>query len=94
VTNQRILVICLVPSKSIQAAYINQLPTVNQSANSGGIGTLVFGNSSSQMMMYANTGLDFFGGYMNPTPAFFDIRDVDKVYKLVNNLRNEIPSSQ
>lgn len=39
--------------------------------------------------MYGNTGMDFFGSFGGvDILTFYDIKDADKVYELVSELRN------
>jgi len=91
VTNQRILVLSMVPSRSLQAVFINQLTTIKQSLNSRGIGSIMFGNSSIGDKMYGNTGMEVFDvlGQVQWVPAFYDIKDANTVYQLISNLQNE-----
>lgn len=92
VTNKRILVLTQLRRRDVQAAFINAIPSVNKSIRSDGVGTLRFGGSSLMTLMssmYANTGMDFFGPFSGgDAPAFFDIKDANRVYQLVTDLRN------
>lgn len=54
-----------------------------------GIGTITFGNCSARGAMYANTGMDMLGNFGGSiAPAFYDIKDANRAYKLINDLRN------
>lgn len=87
-TDRRALVLTLTFGRRIEGAFLDRLASINKSVRSSGIGTLHFGNTSLIGAMYANTGLDFFSGfYSGDVPTFYDVRDVDAVYDLVNRLR-------
>ncbi len=87
VTNQRALILCTVPNRSLEAVFINANSTLNKSVNADGTGTISFGSSPPRAAMYANTGMDLFvtAGGMALAPAFYDIRDVNNVYELISN---------
>lgn len=88
VTNQRILIINKLINKSLQAEFIQHIPCIDKSVRSSGIGTIKFGNSPLFIGMYGNSGMEFFGSrYRKDVPAFYDIEDTEKVYRLVNELR-------
>ncbi|MDI6758927.1 MAG: hypothetical protein QMD94_04575 [Candidatus Omnitrophota bacterium] len=90
VTDKRVLIVTSLFGEDIQAAYINTLPCINKSMRSNGIGTVKFGNPSFMVDMYKNTGLDFFASfYGRDVPIFYDIKDAEKVYQIVNDLRNK-----
>jgi hypothetical protein len=95
VTDKRILVlITTIMGRKLQAAYINSLPNINKSINSKGVGTIKFGNQSPfHISIYENSGLDFFGsmyGAGDSALRFYDIKNVDSVYNLVSELRNNV----
>jgi apolipoprotein N-acyltransferase len=96
VTNHRVLVLCTVPNRSLQAVFINAIPTLNKSVGSNGIGTITFGSMPAHVAMYANSGMDFFAstGGLSLPPAFYDVKDVNSVYELINSQRNIIPESE
>lgn len=89
VTDQRILILCTAPSRSLQTVYINTLPALNKSIGSEGVGTIEFGNTSPRAAMYANSGMEFMGGMLAAEPAFYDIKNVNSVYELINNQRKK-----
>ena len=90
VTDKRVLIVTSLFNENIQAAYINTLPCINKSVQSNGIGTVKFGNTSFMVGMYENTGLDFFASfYGKDVPTFYDIKVAEKVYQIVNDLRNK-----
>lgn len=89
VTDKRVLVLTTLFTRSLQAAYIDTIPTIHKSGRFGR-GTITFGNRSFMSSMYANTGLGFFlWGYGKEAPTFYDIKEVNKVFDLVNELRNK-----
>lgn len=89
VTNQRVLILSTVPNQSLQALFIDVIPVLNKSVNSSGAGTITFGNSDPRAAMYANTGMDSFTsvGGMGLAPAFYNIKDANNVYALINSQR-------
>jgi hypothetical protein len=91
VTNQRVLVLCTVPNRSLQAVFINEIPTLNKSVGSDGIGTIVFGNTHPQAEIYTNSGMDLFAFADGVTlsPAFHNVRNVNSVYELINSQHNK-----
>lgn len=90
ITNKRVLVLTEFPSRNLQAAFINTIPTINKSIGNDGIGTIKFGNSNFIASLYGNTGMEFFGSfYGQDAPAFYDISNANKVYELVSQLREE-----
>jgi len=89
VTDKRVLVLTKLWRSDLQAIRIGVIPTLNLSVGRDGRGTIVFGNTS-YASTYANSGMDFFGGfYGSQAPAFYDIKDAREVHDLVNKLMNE-----
>ncbi len=85
VTSQRVLV---VRGRSLQSAYLSQLPSVDQSTRADGSGSLEFGPGVPfGYRVWANTGMDVFGGMGRAGLAFYDVRDVGQVYRLINQAR-------
>lgn len=90
VTDKRVLIATNLFGENIQAAYINTLPCINKSIRSNGTGTVKFGNPSFMVGMYENTGMDFFASfYGKDVPTFYDIKEAEKVYQIVSDLRNK-----
>jgi hypothetical protein len=91
VTNQRILVLSTVPGRSVQAVFIESMPTLNKFVNADGTGTITFGDLSPQLAMYANTGMDGFatGSGMPLPPALYNIKNANSVYELINSQRKK-----
>jgi len=90
VTNQRVLQVAVTGRVQIQALFLNQTAAINKYVRSDGSGTLTFGNTGYYpFSYYANSGMDFLGSrYSQGIFAFYDIPEVDGVYRLVNQLRN------
>lgn len=87
VTDKRILIVTRSFGKHVRTAYLNTIPGITRSIGAKGIGTVRFGNSSLWSSVYANTGMEMFGAfYGEDAPTFYDIRDAEKVYKLVTEL--------
>lgn len=93
VTNKRVINISLgIKGRNVQATFIRDIPTINKSIGGNGVGTLVFGNSRGMMGYYGNTGMEWMGSnsVVGAVPqSFYDIRDANAVYELLNRLRNE-----
>ena len=86
VTNKRVLILS---KNDFQESYIDTIPAFNKTIKHDGIGTIKFGNSNIFSSMYANTGLDFFGlFYGKDVPTFYDIKEAQRVYDMVINMRN------
>lgn len=89
VTTRRVLILTTLFTRSLQAVFIDTIPTVHKSARFGR-GTITFGNRNFWSSLYANTGMGIFGWpYGKESPTFYDIKDVNKVFDLVNDLRNK-----
>lgn len=89
-TDKRVIIITDFLGKNIQAAFLKEIPTINKSVNGKGMGSLVFGNQNMQAAMYGNTGMELFGAFnTNPIPAFYDIPNVQEVYKKVSDLKDK-----
>lgn len=87
ITNKRVLIVTNLKNKSMQSKYINTINSINYSQKNNGMGTIRFGEFNLFADMYENTGLVFFS-LGKPTLAFFDIDDVQKIYRLINSLKN------
>lgn len=79
VTNQRVLIINNMYKKSVQAELISQIPALIKTVHKDDIGTIQFDNVKFDMSSESD-------GYIYP-PAFQDIKNVDTIYKLINDLR-------
>jgi hypothetical protein len=75
---------------TLQAAFVASIPAVNRRVSRDGSGTVIFGNVPAWQSMYANTGMDVFGGSQvaDPSVAFYDIPDAGGVADLVERLRS------
>jgi len=78
----------------LQGAFISQIPVINRTLRKNGTGTVEFGSVPYQTAMYANTGMDFFGWPGNQVPVFYDIRDAQRTYNLVLQLRRDMTTQQ
>jgi len=94
VTNQRVLVVSGAGNGRLQGAFISQIPVINRTLRKNGTGTVEFGSVPYQTAMYANTGMDFFGWPGNQVPVFYDIRDAQRTYNLVLQLRRDMTTQQ
>lgn len=95
VTNKRVLVVLRwMLWRTLQAAFIKDIPAISKSVKRNGIGTLVFGNSDAEIGHWANFRIYWARQRSEFTPpAFYDIREVNTLYVLVNRVRNE-PEAQ
>lgn len=90
VTNKRVLILTILRSRNIKAVYIEAIPSINKSVRLDGIGSITFGTPNPWSPGYGNTGMDFFTSfYGGDVPTFYDIKDAQKVYELVNELRKK-----
>ncbi len=86
ITNKRILILS---KNEIEGAYINTIPVINKTIHKSGMGTIRFGNADIFSSMYGNAGMDFFGSfYYKGAPVFYDVKEAQKVYDIVNDIRN------
>jgi hypothetical protein len=90
-TNQRVLILATMRARRVQTLFLNQLPTINKTVQRDGVGTLEFGLSPSWAGTYANSGMELFAGRSGQmAPAFYDIPDVESVYRLVMRLKTDL----
>lgn len=88
VTNKRVIIVLNNKNKFVKSEYIDRLTGINKNQNSMGKGSIRFGNTPFGYGMYENMGMDFFArssGYSSI--SFFDIEDVENVYRMVNDIR-------
>jgi hypothetical protein len=85
-TNQRALTL---RGGSLASVFLNRLPAIHQSVRADGSGNLEFGSSPGWYGRgsWANTGMDLFAPGTG-VQAFYDIPDVAKVDRLVNQARS------
>jgi hypothetical protein len=85
-TNQRALIL---RGGSLQSVYLNQLAAIHQTGRADGSGSIEFGSPMGWQGRgyWANTGMDLFAPGSG-VPAFYDIPDVAKVDRLVNQARS------
>jgi hypothetical protein len=76
--------------QKVESVDLRTFGSISKSIRSDGCGSITFGNVPFFGNMYANTGLDFFGGfYGGAAPAFFDIKNVAEVYKTIQDQRKD-----
>ena len=74
--------------RQMASAYIDTLPTLIKEGNSRGIGTLRFAQQES--MWSGRRGWGAWDGMaVGNVPTFWDIEDVDSIYRLVADLREK-----
>ncbi len=89
VTNFRVLVLLELRRSTLQAAFIQQLPLVVRILRRNGIGTVRFGLGSGPYAQPPFEGAPFAAAmHAAQAPAFVDIADAEKVYKLVSELQH------
>jgi hypothetical protein len=88
ITDKRVLIIKSLFSRNMESAYLNQVPVVNKKVRPDGHGSLIFGNQPFFMAMYANSGWPMYNTYGVSVPAFYDIRDADRVYDIFCRARD------
>jgi hypothetical protein len=101
VTNKRVLVLINTSKRIIQEKQLNKITTIDKNIRPDGIGSLVFGEPelnwigkvslrSEDIKIYRNSGLEFLQAqYGTDAPGFYDIKDAQKVYDLVEGLRKQ-----
>jgi hypothetical protein len=89
VTDRRVLVLTETFRRSLLAARIRQIPSIQKTIRSDGSGSLRFGAGNFYSEMWKDTGFEFFGAaYGSPAPSFVDIPDAEEVYELVSTLES------
>ena len=89
VTDKRVLSVVQTTNRQVQAQFLNQIPVINKSVGSNGVGNLVFGNTGYGIN-YGNSGMDFMGRRYGPTAmAFYDIHDAEAVYQIIERLQSQ-----
>ena len=90
-TPKRVLILDTAWKRSIQAAYIDQIPVIEKTVRSDGIGTLRFGYPPPQTGRgYNSRSVSSWDGLgTGGVPSFFDIEDAEGVYSTVANLRRK-----
>lgn len=88
VTDKRVLVLTKTLGSTIQAKSINNIETITKSVGHDGNGSLIFGDTPN-LSAFNNFSMDFMQFNQSNAPAFFDIKDANSVYELVNRLKNQ-----
>lgn len=88
ITNKRIIV--LNKNKAVlQTTEIRSIPSIKKIIGPNGVGTVKFGKTKIKPAL-ENTGMDFLDPFINNRVlAFYDIPDVNKVYKIVHKLKHK-----
>jgi hypothetical protein len=92
-TNQRVIILSLLRSRSTQALFLDNLPALCKTVNKEGVGTLVFGGDPLAARLYgpgasATPGFNTSRRVQAP-PAFANIKDVNRVYELIAQQHNK-----
>jgi hypothetical protein len=87
VTDRRVLSVIRLFGEHSQAEQLDGIASLSKSVASSGCGSIFFGDVPPWSRTYANTGMDLFGPRQTRMPvAFFDVRDIDAVYRQVSEL--------
>lgn len=92
VTDKRVIIVSDVVYRHVQAEFIDRVPTINKTVRPDGIGTLRFGAVASMVIIaYENTGMDFGTSFHEQNvPTFYDIKNAENVFNLVNEVRSTL----
>ncbi len=87
ITNRRLLNFFDYKKGNLDGIALEDVEKVSKEVSSDGHGTIIFGDVKKRAMRYDNTGLDFANDlYYKPAFAFYDIKNVNQVYKIINEL--------
>jgi len=93
VTDRRVLILTRLWRTSLQSLYLDQLPGLEKSVRGDGSGSITFGSPSFWAGAYANSGMELFGQSRGAVaPAFHDVPNVERVYRLIRDLREGRPN--
>ena len=82
-SDKRVLTVTTLFRRTLKTAYIDTIPLLHKSVRRNGAGTITFGDRPSWSSWYANTGMEILDwSHRNEVPAFYDIKDVDNVYRM------------
>lgn len=95
VTNQRILILSRLFRRGFQAYSLFQSPVLEKHVGWGGVGTILFEAelskswwNSKQRQPRSSAAMEYIGHF---TPGFYDIHDVDEVYRLIAQMAHQTP---
>jgi hypothetical protein len=88
VTNKRVLVVNKARGRNVVAAFLQQLPAIEKSVRTDGIGTITFGLVPMVYSRRSNLG-SWDGGLSSLVPTFVDVEDAENVYRIVSDLREK-----
>ncbi|NPV92180.1 MAG: hypothetical protein HPY50_15540 [Firmicutes bacterium] len=103
VTNKRILVYNKSSERIIREIHIHSIKNITKDIHNNRMGTIEFGETPIMQMFGGNTGFDYFEtlerfaeklgkifyGSGPMVPIFYDIKDAESVYRMVNELRRK-----
>lgn len=94
VTNRRVIVVQDGWSRKMASAYLDTIPTLIKEGGSRGIGTLRFAPAESMWSGRRNNWGVWDGMSVGETPVLRDVEDVDSVYRLVSEQREQLRESK
>jgi hypothetical protein len=86
VTDRRVLTVSLAGNRKVNSAFLQQLPAINKTVRSNGIGTLSFGLTSPGRQRNSMAAWD--GGLSSAVPLFVDVEDAENVYRIISDARD------
>lgn len=92
VTNERAVSLIKVKAGRILSLDLERLTALRKSVRKDGVGTIQLEKQSPWANSRDNNGLDvimYLSRRQRPPPVFYDIRDADRVYELIDELRRE-----
>lgn len=86
ITNQRTIIVQTGSNGDrVEAAFLKNVPSINQSIDRSDTGSIIFGNMPAMMGMYMNSGMDFFARqHGQPAVAFFDVPQASQAVAVAN----------
>jgi len=93
VTDKRVLVLNTGRNQTLNEIDIKAATNMSKNVRRDGTGSITFGGQDYGILsftndMYANTGMDFFS--RSNRVAFYDIENVDQVYKTIQRVKSDI----
>lgn len=88
VTDKRLIIIKALKKETISSVYYKTIPALTKKINSDGSGSLIFGDGNAPYGIYQNTGMDFLMNrnlYRKQASGFYNIEDIERVYRLIQN---------
>lgn len=92
VTNKRILVLRTFPRKGLVSGYLDKITAMSKDIYRNGRGTITFGNGSAWQGSMGDPDPFGFLGLSGPLVlAFLNVKDVEKVYTLIDSAKRAAP---